>query len=117
MVITFLIELILLRHALDGKHNESIIMTKKQKEEEIARKARVKIILEGFEKRKKACLKARKAQGLCNAVLCHGPGHQTKTFCQCKGKHTKHKAEYGRYNEVMEWKGMKAFTGYFDEPV
>lgn len=74
-------------------------------------------ILDGLEKRQKQELKARKAQGLCNAVLCHGRGHQSKTFCQYKGKHTKHWAEYGRYGEVMEWKGMEAFTGYFDEPV
>lgn len=77
----------------------------------------VAAILDGIEKRRKQELKARKAQGLCTAVLCHGRGHQSKTFCQCKGKHTEHRAEYGRYGEVMEWKGMEAFTGYFDEPV
>lgn len=93
-------------------------MTQKQKDEEIARKARVKIILDGFEKKRKAELKERKAKGLCNAVLCHGRGHQSKTFCECKGEHKKHRAEYGRYDEVVEWKGMKAFlTGFFDEPV
>lgn len=78
---------------------------------------RIRKIYEELYNKEKQELKDRKAKGLCNAVLHHGRGHQSKTFCQCKGEHKKHKAEYGRYNEVMEWKGMKAFTGFFDEPI
>ena len=58
----------------------------------------------------------RKANGECNASLWHGPGHQSRTYCQVKGPHKIHRAIYGCYNQEMEWKGKKAFTGYFDDP-
>ncbi len=58
----------------------------------------------------------RKERGECNAQLWHGPGHQSKTYCQVKGPHKIHRAVYGCYDQEMEWKGKKAFTGYFDEP-
>lgn len=57
-----------------------------------------------------------KKEGECNAQLWHGPGHQSKTYCQVKGPHKIHRAVYGCYDQEMEWKGKKSFTGYFDEP-
>lgn len=60
--------------------------------------------------------KRRKEQGLCLAILNHGPGHQSKTYCQVNGKHRIHSCVYGRYDQEMQWKSMSAFTGRFDEP-
>jgi len=62
----------------------------------------------------------RKKEGCCLAILHHGPGHQSKTYCQIKGKHTIHRTRYGSYEQVMEWrtkKGKPTCTGYFDEPI
>jgi hypothetical protein len=62
----------------------------------------------------------RRKEGLCLAILHHGPGHQSKTYCRVRGKHTIHRATYGSYEQTMEWrekKGKKTFTGFFDEPV
>lgn len=61
--------------------------------------------------------KDRKEKGLCLATLWHGPGHQSSTYCQVKGPHKVHKAVYGSFEQEMEWKKKKAFTGYFDDPV
>lgn len=62
----------------------------------------------------------RKPRGVvsrgCQAELWHGPGHQSTAHCQIKGKHVVHGAEYGCYEQYMEWRGKKACTGYFDEP-
>jgi len=52
----------------------------------------------------------------CDAVLCHGPGHQSQTKCHLKGKHDVHEARYGCYDLGMRWRGKEACTGYFDEP-
>ena len=52
----------------------------------------------------------------CDAVLCHGPGHQSKTRCILKGRHDTHYCIYGSYRTEAYWKGMKKFTGFFDEP-
>ena len=52
----------------------------------------------------------------CTAILCHGPGHFSKTRCYKTGKHTTHAAYYGSYEQHMEWLGDKAFTGFFDDP-
>jgi hypothetical protein len=60
--------------------------------------------------------KKRKKNGLCCARLHHGPGHCSSTYCQNMGPHKVHSAIYGCYDQEMEWKGMRAFTGYFDEP-
>lgn len=60
--------------------------------------------------------KRRKKEGKCIAILCHGPGHQSKTYCQKIGKHAVHMARYGCYDELATWRGMKKFTGYFDDP-
>jgi len=85
---------------------------KAKEDAEKAREWRIAATLKAFEARKKQELKDRKAAGLCNAILYFGPGHQTKTFCECKGPHKKHKANYGRYGEETEWIGMKGYTGY-----
>lgn len=60
--------------------------------------------------------KRRTENGKCCALLHHGPGHQSSTYCTVKGKHVIHCATYGNYDSVMKWRGMRAFTGYFDEP-
>lgn len=61
----------------------------------------------------------RKKAGLCCAILGHGPGHQSKTYCNVKGRHKIHECVYGCYDQVATWKGSVKkikFTGYFDEP-
>ncbi len=61
----------------------------------------------------------RKAKGLCCAQLFHGPGHQSRTYCQETGDHKVHRCRYGSYDELAEWRGpqnRRKFTGYFDEP-
>jgi len=85
---------------------------KAKKDAETAQVLRLAEMTKAFEVRRKAALKARKAQGLCNAVLYHGPGHQSKTFCECKGPHKKHKCTYGSYNEEAEWTGMEGTGSY-----
>lgn len=52
----------------------------------------------------------------CNAVICHGPGHQSKTRCCLTGDHEIHEARYGNHDQLARWKGDKVFSGYFDEP-
>lgn len=62
----------------------------------------------------------RKKEGLCLAALHHGPGHQSKTYCQVKGRHAVHRATYGSLDQTMEWRekrGKPTCTGFFDEPV
>lgn len=51
----------------------------------------------------------------CEAVLWHGNGHQSRTKCQLKGKHTLHHTVYGCYDQEASWKGKEACTGFFDE--
>lgn len=58
----------------------------------------------------------RREDGLCTARLHHGPGHQSSTFCNLKGKHTVHQTRYGRDEQVSQWRGKHGFTGYFDDP-
>lgn len=63
--------------------------------------------------------KARKAKGLCIAKLGHGPGHQSTTYCEVKGKHKVHECTYGSYSQFAQWIGPTwklKFTGYFDNP-
>ena len=50
----------------------------------------------------------------CDAVLWHGPGHQSSTHCQSKGSHEVHKAAYG--TDYATWRGNEAYTSPFDEP-
>ena len=62
----------------------------------------------------------RKKEGLCLASLHHGPGHQSRTYCQVKGRHAVHRATYGSFEQTMEWrekKGKLTCTGFFDDPV
>lgn len=45
----------------------------------------------------------------CQAILHHGPGHQSKTYCEAGGRHDEHYAEVmGRY---VTWEGPE------DKPV
>ena len=75
----------------------------------------VKKILEEIKRHERERLAKRRAEGKCCAVLYHGPGHQSETFCQRMGKHKVHGCTYGNYDQYAEWNGMKKFTGYFDE--
>jgi len=52
----------------------------------------------------------------CTALIFHGPGHQSRTKCMLRGPHTIHKAYYGRYEQLAQWEGDSAFSGFFDEP-
>jgi hypothetical protein len=52
----------------------------------------------------------------CGAVLWHGPGHQSKTYCQRPKAHLIHEAEYSSAHGVARWKGQEAHTGPWDEP-
>ena len=74
-------------------------------------------ILKRIKENRTARLQEREAKGQCTAVLHHGRGHQSETFCELMGQHDVHRCEYGRYGEIMEWRGMTASTGFFDEPV
>lgn len=47
----------------------------------------------------------------CGAVIYHGPGHQSKDFCDMKGPHKQHVAEVPE----LYWSTKKAFSGYFDQ--
>jgi len=74
------------------------------------------IMVANLRKREAEYLKSRREQGKCCAVLYHGPGHQSKAYCQKIGRHKIHETTYGRYDEHATWKCMKKFTGFFDEP-
>ena len=52
----------------------------------------------------------------CKAIICHGPGHQSKTRCQIKWRHSVHAAFYGSARQFACWKGDKICSGFFDEP-
>lgn len=72
----------------------------------------------------------------CDAVLFHGPGHQSKARCEAKGEHEVHETHYdggqiarwrdGQYTDQLRAKGIEfdpesypenmAMTGFFDEP-
>lgn len=52
----------------------------------------------------------------CEALIWHGPGHQSRTRCYLKGKHEIHETRYGRYDQIARWKGDKALSGFADEP-
>lgn len=53
----------------------------------------------------------------CQAVIHHGPGHQSTTKCGVKDfPHTLHAVIYGSYREEASWYGDEVFNGYFDEP-
>jgi len=52
----------------------------------------------------------------CEAVIWHGPGHQSKTHCQLTGEHEIHETYYGSFDQFAQWRGKEVFSGYFDEP-
>lgn len=52
----------------------------------------------------------------CEAVLFHGPGHQSKTRCRIEGPHEVHETIYGSDRTQATWQGDEAMTGFFDEP-
>ena len=100
----------------DSGQKDALKISKEQtnakEDAEAAREQRLNVIVKEFKTRQKQELKDRMAKGLCNAVIYHGPGHQSKTFCECKGPHKKHKCTVGRYEEYIEWTGMKGYSGY-----
>lgn len=49
----------------------------------------------------------------CTAYVRHGRGHQSKTFCSLKEKHSVHYCHI--MGEEATWKGKTASTGYFGE--
>ena len=53
----------------------------------------------------------------CEAIIWHGPGHQSKTRCMLTGPHKIHKTIYGQHDQEVRWRGDEAFTGFFDDPV
>lgn len=61
-------------------------------------------------------LERRKKSGKCTSAIWHGPGHQSRTFCQKKGKHKVHFCLYGSYQQEASWTGDEVFSGVFDEP-
>jgi hypothetical protein len=64
-------------------------------------------------KRQRAVCKSKAA---CSAIICHGPGHQSKTRCRLTGKHDIHETVYGSCRQFAQWRGDLVFSGYFDEP-
>ena len=73
----------------------------------------------------------------CTAHIAHGPGHQSKTYCEVRGPHEVHEATYGEceqrarwrdggYTDLLRVKGIEfnpesypenmAMTGFHDEP-
>lgn len=52
----------------------------------------------------------------CDAVIYHGPGHQSKTKCYRTGIHFVHETRYGSFDQLARWTGDKVFSGFFDEP-
>lgn len=61
-------------------------------------------------------LEMRKKGDGCTAAIWHGPGHQSRTFCEKKGKHDVHEAIYGYDRSLAQWKGDEVYSGFFDEP-
>jgi hypothetical protein len=56
---------------------------------------------------------------LCDAVVWHGPSHQSKTHCRIREPHDihgDHEACYGTHQQHAMWRGPQAMTGPFDEP-
>jgi hypothetical protein len=53
----------------------------------------------------------------CSAEIYHGPGHQSITRCRLVNRgHKIHEANYGSMNQFARWKGLRVFSGCFDEP-
>lgn len=52
----------------------------------------------------------------CDAVIFHGPGHQSRTKCRLVGPHDIHEARYGAHDQLARWKDDEVSSGFFDEP-
>lgn len=50
----------------------------------------------------------------CQAYICHGPGHQSKTRCTTRRPHAVHYTEID--GDYATWVGDEAMTGFFDDP-
>lgn len=48
---------------------------------------------------------------ICGSYICHGPGHQSKSFCEMKGPHSQHSLS----SRGLYWSTKTAFSGYFDQ--
>lgn len=51
----------------------------------------------------------------CNAIIYHGPGHQSRTRCYLTGTHNIHETRYGSFDRLARWVGDEVFSGFFDE--
>lgn len=58
----------------------------------------------------------RSASGGCTALIWHGPGHQSATYCEQRGTHDVHACTYGSFQQPAEWRGDETHSGFFDEP-
>jgi hypothetical protein len=75
----------------------------------------------------------RRKHAQCCARIWHGGGHQSGTYCEIEGPHDMHKAVYGEFNQLAEWRTGQfvenyalagadwwdprdGITGFFDEP-
>ena len=63
----------------------------------------------------KDCPGVLQEDGACQARIYHGPGHQSTTRCRKAGPHEIHEAVYGSGSQFAEWRGIEAFSGFFDE--
>jgi hypothetical protein len=80
-------------------------------------------------------VRERSSDDRCDAVLYHGPGHQSRARCRVEGPHEIHEAVYlgtvgqwrtGQYNDKLRAKGIEfnpasyreqdGMTGFFNEP-
>ena len=54
----------------------------------------------------------KNARMTCEAVIYHGPGHQSKTTCEFgRGPHTTHYAAlFGEHTGIFEWESQEAFA-------
>lgn len=50
----------------------------------------------------------------CNALIHHGPGHQSRSECERRGRHDTHAVNLGGCR-ILEWEGPTASTGAGDE--
>jgi hypothetical protein len=42
----------------------------------------------------------------CPAIIAHGPGHQSRTECEIRGRHEIHQATlFGTHTGIYEWEG------------
>lgn len=65
---------------------------------------------------RKAMMHQHLGDGLCPAILWHGPGHQSACFCEKQLPHDAHYTMYGAAQQHAVWFGLTATTGFFDEP-